>query len=89
MGKSTKADLAAREEARRNSEWLQQLAERAYEDLERRGALTVDRPKGPMPPLTRAQMTADRGQARANAEWLRQLAQNAKAELDANQPGQG
>jgi hypothetical protein len=32
MGKPTNADLAAREDARRNAEWLRQLAEKAYAD---------------------------------------------------------
>jgi hypothetical protein len=84
--KLTKADLEAREEARRHAAWLRELAERAYADLERRGALRVPRPTGPFPPETPAQARARREQARANAEWLRRLAEKAKADLETRKP---
>jgi hypothetical protein len=80
--KPTEADLAAREEARRNAAWLRELAERAYADLERRGKLTVPRPQGPFPEPTRAEMSAEREQSRANSAWLRELAEKGQAELD-------
>jgi hypothetical protein len=82
MRKATKAELAAREESRRNSEWLRQLAERAYEDLERSGRLTIKRPHAPLPPPTNSESAADREQARRNSEWLRELAEKAQADLD-------
>jgi hypothetical protein len=84
--KPTNADIARREEARRNAAWLRDLAERAYADLERRGALRVPRPAGPLPPETPAEARARREQSRTNSEWLRQLAEKAKAELDARKP---
>jgi DNA-binding transcriptional regulator YhcF (GntR family) len=80
--KPTEADLAAREEAQRNAAWLRELAERAYADLERRGKLTIPRPRGPFPEPTSAEMRAQREQARANSAWLRELAEKAKADLD-------
>jgi DNA-binding transcriptional regulator YhcF (GntR family) len=82
MKKMTQADLAAQEESRRNSEWLRQLAERAYDDLERSGKLTIKRPSRSFPARTKSQMAADRDRARANTEWLRQLAEKGQAELD-------
>jgi hypothetical protein len=81
MAKLTKADLTAREEARRNVAWLRELAERAYEDLERRGALTIRRPDRPSRPDASSAREASREQARANTEWLRELAEKAKADL--------
>jgi hypothetical protein len=86
MAKLTKADLDARELSRRNGEWLHELAEKAYSDLERRGKLTIARPAGPLPPQTPADLDAERERARVNADWLRELAEKAKAELDAKQP---
>ncbi len=84
--KLTEADLAAREESRRNGVWLRDLAERGYADLERRGKLTIRRPEGPIPPPTKAEMNVRREQARANSAWLRELAEKAKADLDRRTP---
>ena len=84
--KLTEADLAAREEARRNAAWLRELAERGYADLERRGELTIRRPDGPSVADTR---TDGPDRARANSAWLRELAEKGKADLDARNQGRG
>jgi hypothetical protein len=78
----TEADLASREEARRNAAWLRELAQRGYDDLDRRGKLTIRRPDvstvtsgGDPERVTREERLAD-------AAWLRALAESAKAELE-------
>ena len=81
--KLTKADRERLQRMEANAEWLRQLAEQGYAELERKGALTVKRPEPrPLRRPTKEERAAERARAHANAEWLRQLAERGKAELE-------